>query len=59
MVSKPPIFISATSDLRSARDLVGKVLHSMGYGRAGRILHRRMAGRCSMSFAVGLIRARW
>src|SRR5947209_20349900 len=31
MVTKPVIFISATSDLRSARDLVGKVLYSMGY----------------------------
>jgi hypothetical protein len=31
MADRPVIFISATSDLRSARDLVGKVLHSMGY----------------------------
>jgi len=31
MADKPVIFISATSDLRSARDLVGKVLFSMGY----------------------------
>src|SRR5580704_4172339 len=31
MTTKPVIFISATSDLRSARDLVGKVLYSMGY----------------------------
>jgi Domain of unknown function (DUF4062)/Tetratricopeptide repeat len=31
MPDKPVIFISATSDLRSARDLVGKVLFSMGY----------------------------
>ena len=31
MSEKPVIFISATSDLRSARDLVGKVLYSMGY----------------------------
>ena len=31
MVQKPVVFISSTSDLRSARDLVGKVLHSMGY----------------------------
>jgi hypothetical protein len=31
MTNKPVIFISATSDLRSARELVGKVLYSMGY----------------------------
>ncbi|MEX2213641.1 MAG: DUF4062 domain-containing protein [Phycisphaeraceae bacterium] len=31
MLNKPVVFISSTSDLRSARDLVGKVLHSMGY----------------------------
>jgi tetratricopeptide (TPR) repeat protein len=31
MADRPVIFISATSDLRSARDLVGKVLYSMGY----------------------------
>jgi hypothetical protein len=31
MANKPVIFISATSDLRSARDLVGKVLYSMGF----------------------------
>lgn len=31
MTSRPVIFISATSDIRSARDLVGKVLYSMGY----------------------------
>ncbi len=31
MVRKPVVFISSTSDLRSARDLVGKVLYSMGY----------------------------
>jgi tetratricopeptide (TPR) repeat protein len=31
MVQKPTVFISSTSDLRSARDLVAKVLHSMGY----------------------------
>ncbi len=31
MADKPVVFISATSDLRSARDLVGKVLYSMGY----------------------------
>jgi nucleoside phosphorylase len=31
MPNRPAIFISATSDLRSARDLVGKVLYSMGY----------------------------
>ena len=31
MFDKPVIFISATSDLRSARDLVGKVLYSTGY----------------------------
>ena len=31
MTTRPVIFISATSDLRSARDLVGKVLYSMGY----------------------------
>jgi tetratricopeptide (TPR) repeat protein len=31
MADKPVIFISSTSDLRSARDLVGKVLYSMGY----------------------------
>lgn len=31
MANKPVVFISATSDLRSARDLVGKVLYSMGY----------------------------
>ena len=31
MVQKPVVFISSTSDLASARDLVGKVLHSMGY----------------------------
>ena len=31
MAHRPVIFISATSDLRSARDLVGKVLYSMGY----------------------------
>jgi tetratricopeptide (TPR) repeat protein len=31
MINKPVIFISATSDLRTARDLVGKVLYSMGY----------------------------
>jgi hypothetical protein len=31
MVARPVILISATSDLHSARDLVGKVLYSMGY----------------------------
>ena len=31
MVTKPVIFISSTSDLRVARELVGKVLYSMGY----------------------------
>jgi hypothetical protein len=31
MTTKPVVFISSTSDLRSARDLVGKVLYSMGY----------------------------
>jgi Domain of unknown function (DUF4062)/Tetratricopeptide repeat len=31
MADKPVIFISSTSDLRSARDLVGHVLYSMGY----------------------------
>jgi hypothetical protein len=31
MVNKPVVFISSTSDLSSARDLVGKVLYSMGY----------------------------
>jgi hypothetical protein len=31
MPDKQVIFISATSDLRSARELVGKVLYSMGY----------------------------
>src|SRR4051812_10013326 len=31
MLIKPAVFISSTGDLRSARDLVGKVLHSMGY----------------------------
>jgi tetratricopeptide (TPR) repeat protein len=31
MIRKPVIFISATSDLRSARELVGKVLYSMGF----------------------------
>src|SRR3954452_21460923 len=31
MVQKPAVFVSATGDLRSARDLVAKVLHSMGY----------------------------
>jgi tetratricopeptide (TPR) repeat protein len=31
VADRPVIFISATSDLRSARDLVGKVLYSMGY----------------------------
>jgi hypothetical protein len=31
MIQKPAVFISSTSDLRSARDLVAKVLHSMGY----------------------------
>lgn len=31
MASNPVIFISSTSDLRSARDLVGKVLYAMGY----------------------------
>jgi tetratricopeptide (TPR) repeat protein len=31
MVTKPVVFISSTSDLRIARDLVGKVLYSMGY----------------------------
>jgi hypothetical protein len=31
MADKPVIFISATTDLRSARDLVGKVLFSMGF----------------------------
>ena len=31
MPDKPVVFISATSDLRSARDLVGKVLYAMGY----------------------------
>ena len=31
MLQKPVVFISSTSDLRSARDLVAKVLLSMGY----------------------------
>jgi tetratricopeptide (TPR) repeat protein len=31
MPDKPVVFISATSDLRSARDLAGKALYSMGY----------------------------
>ena len=31
MSTKSVVFISATSDLRSARDLVGRVLFSMGY----------------------------
>ncbi|HLW65536.1 MAG TPA: DUF4062 domain-containing protein [Gemmataceae bacterium] len=31
MVTKPVVFISATSDLQSARKLVGDVLYSMGY----------------------------
>jgi len=31
MGTRPPIFISSTSDLRPARALVGKVLYSMGY----------------------------
>jgi hypothetical protein len=31
MVEKPAVFISSTGDLRSARDLVAKVLISMGY----------------------------
>jgi tetratricopeptide (TPR) repeat protein len=31
MEMRPAIFISATSDLRAARDLVGRVLYSMGY----------------------------
>lgn len=31
MVQRPVVFISSTSDLRAARDLVGSVLYSMGY----------------------------
>ncbi|HEX3654863.1 MAG TPA: DUF4062 domain-containing protein [Pirellulales bacterium] len=31
MTNKPVVFISATSDLCSARDLVGKILYAMGY----------------------------
>ncbi len=31
MIRKSVIFVSATSDLRSARELVGKVLYSMGF----------------------------
>lgn len=31
MIQKPAVFISSTGDLRSARDLVAKVLYSMGY----------------------------
>src|SRR4051794_35632389 len=31
MLQKPAVFISSTGDLRSARDLVAKVLRSMGY----------------------------
>ncbi|HWC88910.1 MAG TPA: DUF4062 domain-containing protein, partial [Pirellulales bacterium] len=31
MTNKPVVFISATSDLSSARDLVGKILYAMGY----------------------------
>src|SRR3954470_15290850 len=31
MLEKRAVFISSTGDLRSARDLVAKVLHSMGY----------------------------
>src|SRR4051794_5850950 len=31
MLQKPAVFISSTGDLRSARDLVARVLHSMGY----------------------------
>src|SRR3954471_11931736 len=31
MVQKPVVFVSSTGDLRSARDLVAKVLLSMGY----------------------------
>jgi hypothetical protein len=59
MTSKPVIFISSTSDLRSARDLVGKVLYAMGYepvwqdieatdgGELIELLRRRLAP-CSM-----------
>jgi tetratricopeptide (TPR) repeat protein len=31
MVTKPVVFVSTTSDLQSARKLVGEVLYSMGY----------------------------
>jgi tetratricopeptide (TPR) repeat protein len=55
MANKPVIFISSTSNFRSARDLVGKVLYSMGYepvwqdieatdgGELLELLRRRMA----------------
>jgi tetratricopeptide (TPR) repeat protein len=59
MTDKPVVFISSTSDLRSARELVGTVLYSMGYepvwqeieatdgGELLDVLRRRI-GRCSL-----------
>jgi hypothetical protein len=65
MANRPVIFISATSDLRSARDLVGKVLYSMGYepvwqdieptdgGELLEVLRRRIAPCVMMVQLVG------
>jgi tetratricopeptide (TPR) repeat protein len=65
MTNRPVIFISATSDLRSARDLVGKVLFSMGYepvwhdieptdgGELLEVLRRRIAPCAMMVQLVG------
>ena len=65
MVQKPSIFISSTGDLRSARDLVAKVLYAMGYepvwqdieptdgGELLDLLRRRMAPCVSMIQLVG------
>lgn len=68
MAQKPVIFISSTSNLRSARDLVGKVLYSMGYepvwqdieatdgGELTELLRRRIA---PASTVVQLVGALW
>ncbi len=65
MANRPVIFISATSDLRSARDLVGKVLYSMGYepvwqdieptdgGELLEVLRRRIAPCATMVQLIG------
>jgi hypothetical protein len=65
MTNRPVIFISATGDLRSARDLVRKVLYSMGFdpvrqdiapvdgGELLEVLRKRLAPCAMMMMLVG------